>query len=73
VKPSDAPVRQHTDRGAEIALRVHLYTYLCVIAFLVLIYVLTMAGGYFWPIWPAMGWGLALGIHAGITKAVTQT
>lgn len=69
-KPSEAPIRTTAKRGAEIALRVHLYVYLSVIAFLVMIYSLTMFGGYFWPIWPAMGWGVALVIQAGVTKAV---
>ncbi len=33
--------------------------YLCVIALLVAIWALTGAG-YFWPVWPALGWGIAL-------------
>ena len=70
VKTSAAPVRTTAKRGAEIALRVHLYVYLCVIGFLVLIYALTMPGGYFWPVWPAAGWGVAVAIQAGITKAI---
>ena len=74
VKPSDAPMRVHdADRAGEIALKVHLYTYVSVIAFLVAIYVLTNLGGYFWPIWPAMGWGVAIAIHAGAHKAATST
>jgi hypothetical protein len=70
-KPSDAPVRHSAGHGAEIALKVHLAVYLSVMALLVLIYALTMLGGYFWPIWPAMGWGTAVAIQAGITKAIT--
>jgi hypothetical protein len=27
---------------------------------LVLIWAVTSPGGYFWPIWPMMGWGVAL-------------
>ncbi len=42
--------------------RIHLTVYLAVIGFLVAIW-LTTGMGYFWPIWPAMGWGLALGLH----------
>ena len=58
-------------KGAEIALRVHAYTYLSVMAFLVAIWFLTSPFGSFWPIWPGLGWGLAITIHAGVTKAVT--
>jgi hypothetical protein len=54
---------------AEVALRVHLAVYLSVMAFLVVIWLLTTPFGYFWPIWPALGWGLAVAIHAGVTKA----
>jgi hypothetical protein len=43
---------------------------LSVIAFLTVIWFLTSPFGYFWPIWPAMGWGLALAIQAGVTKAI---
>jgi hypothetical protein len=56
---------------AEVALRVHLAVYLSVMAFLVVIWLLTTPFGYFWPIWPALGWGLAVAIHAGVTKAAT--
>jgi hypothetical protein len=70
--PSEAPVRANAKHGAEIALKVHLSVYLSVISFLVLIWLLTSPGGYFWPVWPAMGWGLAVAIHAAVTKAVTS-
>ena len=33
-------------------------TYLGVIALLVLVWLVTSPGGYFWPIWPALGWGI---------------
>lgn len=55
--------------GAEVALRVHVAVYLSVIAFLTAIWFLTSPFGYFWPIWPAMGWGLAIAIQAAVTKA----
>ena len=45
---------------------VHLRIYLTVMAFLVLIWLLTDPGGYFWPIWPALGWGLGLGLHKAV-------
>jgi len=54
------------DRGpvARRAFYAHLGPYVVVNVFLVMIYILTDLGGYFWPIWPMMGWGVALGIHA---------
>ena len=42
--------------------RIHLTVYVAVIGFLTAIWLVTGAG-YFWPIWPAMGWGLGLGLH----------
>jgi hypothetical protein len=69
------PARRHTaspatvKHGAEVALRIHVAVYLSVIAFLTVIWFLTSPFGYFWPIWPAMGWGLAIAIQAGVTKA----
>ena len=38
--------------------------YLAVMALLVAIWALT-GGGYFWPVWPALGWGLGLVLCAG--------
>ena len=75
---SHHPRHEHLDlreskpvHGAEVALKAHLWVYLSVMALLTLIWFLTSAPGYFWPIWPAMGWGTGVAIHAGITKAVT--
>jgi hypothetical protein len=71
--PATRTTRELADhRAAEIALKAHLYTYIAVIALLVMIYALTSPGGYFWPIWPAMGWGTAVAIQAGVTKAATK-
>ena len=44
-------------------LRVHLTVYVAVNALLVLIWAMTGAG-YFWPLWPILGWGIAIVIHA---------
>ena len=65
-RPPSAPAR---GGAGEVALRVHLVVYLSVLAFLVAIWFLTSPFGYFWPVWPALGWGLALAIHAGVEKA----
>lgn len=56
-------------RAGEVALKAHLYTYLSVIGFLVAIWFLTSPFGYFWPIWPAVAWGVGLSVHAGVEKA----
>ena len=50
------PRRPRPDARAEF--RDHLRSYLGVMALLVAIWALT-GMGYFWPIWPMLGWGLA--------------
>jgi hypothetical protein len=40
----------------------HLRTYLMVMALLVTIWALT-GMGYFWPVWPALGWGIGILSH----------
>jgi len=42
--------------------RQHLTSYLIVNAFLVLLWAVT-SRGYFWPIWPMLGWGVGLAFH----------
>jgi len=42
----------------------HALIYAVVIGLLVVIWALTNFGNYFWPIWPALVWGIALAIHA---------
>jgi hypothetical protein len=54
--------RSRRDERAEFA--EHLRSYLAVMALLVAIWALTDLGGYFWPIWPALGWGIAIVLHA---------
>lgn len=41
----------------------HLWSYAAVNLMLVVIWALTTPGGYFWPVWPMMGWGLGLAMH----------
>ena len=43
--------------------RTHVVMYLAVNALLVLIWALSGAG-YFWPIWPILGWGIGLALNA---------
>ena len=48
--PTGTPVPRQRTRN-------HVITYVTVMVFLVLIWALT-GMGYFWPIWPILGWGL---------------
>ena len=41
----------------------HLTVYLLVNALLVFIWWVT-SGDYFWPMWPMLGWGIAVAAHA---------
>ena len=45
----------------------HLAIYLLVNALLVAIFFLTTPGGYFWPVWSILGWGIGLLCHASTT------
>ena len=57
--------RQHAIRRirAKREFRVHLSVYLAVNALLVVIWAMTSAG-YFWPVWPMLGWGIGVVAHA---------
>jgi len=41
----------------------HLFAYLLVNGFLVAIWAVTDFGGFFWPIFPILGWGIGLFFH----------
>lgn len=45
----------------------HLTSYAIVMAALVMIW-LVSGGGYFWPIWPMLGWGIGLAFHAAALR-----
>ena len=49
--------------GGDKSFRAHATSYLLVMALLVTIWLLTTPGGYFWPIWPMLGWGIGLASH----------
>ena len=49
--------------AAELAFQWHARIYVLVNLFLIGIWAVTGLG-YFWPVWPIMGWGLGLGVHA---------
>jgi hypothetical protein len=48
---------------AKRGFRAHFAVYLAVNALLVAIWALTSAG-YFWPVWPMLGWGIGVAAHA---------
>lgn len=58
------PGRQPRRRSAfETSVRIHLTVYLVVNLALIGIWAAS-GGGYFWPIWPILGWGIGVGCHA---------
>ena len=60
----DLPDRFRT--GMEKAFQAHASIFVMVNLFLIAIWAAAGAG-YFWPIWPILGWGLGVGIHAWAT------
>ncbi|GAB97104.1 hypothetical protein BJY21_003182 [Kineosphaera limosa] len=61
---SDPAIRRLAIRriAARRAFVVHASVYATVMIFLIVVWVASGAG-YFWPIWPMMGWGLGLALH----------
>ncbi|PRY30742.1 2TM domain-containing protein [Pseudosporangium ferrugineum] len=44
-------------------LQAHLLAYVLVNLFLIIIWLVTMPGGFFWPIFPLLGWGIGAAFH----------
>ena len=42
----------------------HLLVYVLVNAFFVVIWAVTMPGGFFWPVFPILGWGVGVAANA---------
>lgn len=42
----------------------HILVYLLVNAFLVVIWAVTSPGGFFWPVFPLVGWGIGVVMNA---------
>ena len=61
--PRTRPQQRPRRRDARADFAEHLRSYLSVMALLVVIWALT-GMGYFWPIWPAVGWGFFVLQHA---------
>jgi class 3 adenylate cyclase len=61
--PSAPQPGGHRRRGAyETGFRIHLTVYIVVNVMLIGIWAAS-GGGYFWPIWPMLGWGIGVGSH----------
>ena len=56
-----------TWRQANRAFIEHARSYVLINLLLVAIWAMTTFGGYFWPMWPMLGWGIALVAHAAAT------
>jgi Domain of unknown function (DUF1707)/2TM domain len=59
---ADLPRPRSNESSADF--RSHLRTFLAVQLLLVAIWALT-GMGYFWPVWPFLGWGIGLLAHGG--------
>lgn len=60
-QPPPRPAREETPARREF--RGHLASFVAVNLLLIAIWALTGAG-YFWPIWPILGWGIGIASHA---------
>jgi hypothetical protein len=56
------------EHGARKGFWAHATSYVLVMAMLVVIWLLTTPGGYFWPVWPMLGWGIGLASHGFATR-----
>lgn len=68
---------RHTDvlrctAASQNSLRAHATSYLLVMVMLVAIWALTSPGGYFWPVWPMLGWGIGLASHGLAARSSQQ-
>jgi len=64
--------RQGRRGGAKKGFGAHATSYVLVMALLVTIWLLTTPGGYFWPVWPMLGWGIGLASHGLTTRRLTH-
>jgi hypothetical protein len=61
--PDDGAVEKRKGQVAQLFFQWHARVYVLVNLFLIGVWAMTSGFGYFWPVWPIMGWGLALGVH----------
>src|SRR5262249_10209717 len=64
--------RRGRRRGEKIGLAAHASSYVLMVAMLVTIWLLTTPHGYFWPVWPMLGWGIGLASHGLATLGLTK-
>ena len=62
----DARTRERKREKERRAFAEHVRTYAMVMVLLVAIWALT-GMGYFWPVWPALGWGIGVFCHGAAT------
>jgi len=55
---------------ARFAFKLHCSIALVLSALVVVIYMLTDRGGYFWPVWPMLSFGVSVAIHGVVCKIV---
>ena len=55
-------------RAARATLPAHVLGWLGLVALLVTIWALTTPGGYFWPVWPALGTAPSLACHVAAAR-----
>jgi hypothetical protein len=67
-----AEAAERAARQARQTLPAHVRSWLGLVALLVTIWALTTPGGYFWPIWPALGSGLCLAGHVSAARRARQ-
>lgn len=48
---------------ARVSFRIHAATYVAINVFLFGVWFMTDRGGYYWPAWTHLGWGLGLAFH----------
>ena len=51
----------------------HVIIYLIINVFLCVVYYFTTPGGYFWPIWSLIGWGLGLVIYIAVIGSMLSS
>jgi hypothetical protein len=69
VLPEPLERGERLQRVARTAFVIHARTYVVVNAFLVTLWFILGANGFFWPIWSIVGWGLAVVLQAMATFA----
>ena len=62
--PAPRKPQSKARRALWLSFRIHLTVYVLVNVLLIGIWAAS-GGGYFWPVWPALGWGIGVLSHVG--------